>query len=108
MKTDFRFGEVHTLAYHAKAENDKVAFKNIFENENGGVGILSFEKGQSLSEHLAPAEVMVYVTEGEIEFTMIDNVHNIKAGQFLLMGAFVPHSVVAKENSTVMLVKVKQ
>ena len=50
---------------------------------------------------------MVYVLEGEVEFTMIDHPHTLKAGDFMLMGEGVPHSVVAKADSKIMLVKVK-
>ena len=62
------------------------------------------EKVESLS---APAEVMVTVLEGEIEFTMLDMPHTLKAGEFMLMGENVPHSVSAKVDSKVMLTKVK-
>ena len=107
LDTEYKFGEVHTLASQVESGADKVHFKSIFENGNGGVSLLAFKSGQSLAEHLAPAEVMVYVTEGEVEFTMIARPHTLKAGEFMLMGNGVPHSVVAKTDSKVMLVKVK-
>lgn len=105
--TDYKFGEVHTLAAQIESGSDKVHFKHIFNNENGGVALVAFKAGQKLDTHTAPAEVMVNVLEGEIEFTMLDSVHTIKAGEFLLMDADVPHSVLAKADSKMMLVKVK-
>lgn len=107
LETEYKFGEVHTLASQVSAAADKVQFKSIFKNDNGGVSLLAFQANQVLTRHLAPAEVMVYVLEGEIEFTMIDRQHTLKAGEFLLIGEGVPHSVVAKADSKVMLVKVK-
>lgn len=106
-KTNFHFGEVHSLLYHAVAGEDKVHFKQIFETENGGVSLLAFEAGQKLDTHLAPFEVMVTVLEGEIEFTMEGKANTLKAGDFLLMGADVPHSVLAKTEAKVLLFKVK-
>lgn len=50
---------------------------------------------------------MIYVVDGEVEFTMIDRKHLIKAGNFMLMGEGVPHSVIANTDSKVMLVKIK-
>lgn len=44
---------------------------------------------------------------GEIEFTMLDMTHTLKSGEFLLMGGGLPHSVVAKADSKMMLVKIK-
>lgn len=107
LNTDYKFGEVHDLAEQIEAGNDKVHFKQIFNNENGGVVLVAFKAGQKLGTHTAPAELMINVLEGEIEFTMLDQVHTIKGGEFLLMGADVTHSVLAKTDSKMMLIKVK-
>lgn len=107
LNTEYKFGEVHDLASQIELGEEHVGFKRIFENANGGVSLLAFKSGQKLDEHLAPAEVMICVLEGEIEFTMIDIPHTIKAGEFMLMGAGVPHSVVAKTDSKVSLIKVR-
>ena len=69
--------------------------------------LIALKEGQKLAEHLAPAELMVNVIEGSIEFTMIDKPHTINAGEFMLVGEGVPHSVVAKADSKVMLIKIK-
>lgn len=106
-KTDYKFGEVHGLLNQVETGADKVHFKNIFETGNGGVSLVAFEAGQKLDTHLAPAEVMVTVLEGEIEFTMDSKPNTLRAGEFLLMGADVPHSVVAKSDSKLLLIKVK-
>ena len=107
LDTEYKFGEVYSITSQIDSGEEHVNFKRIFENANGGVSVLAFKTGQKLDQHLAPAEVMVCVLEGEIRFTMIDQPLTIKAGEFMLMGAGVPHSVVAKTDSKVMLVKVK-
>lgn len=107
LNTEYKFGEVHNLVSQVKQGEESVEFKRIFENANGGVSLLAFKAGQKLDEHLAPAELMVCVLEGEIEFTMIDMPHTIKAGEFMLIGADVPHRVMAKADSKIVLIKVK-
>lgn len=107
LNTDYKFGEVHAIAQQIEAGNDKVHFKPIFNNDNGGVVLVAFKAGQKLDTHMAPAEVMVNVLEGEIEFTMLDKVNTIRSGEFLLMGCNVPHSVVAKTDTKMMLIKLK-
>ncbi|MCM1109639.1 MAG: cupin domain-containing protein [Clostridium sp.] len=107
LQTDYKFGEVYSLAKQITPTDDKVGFQNIFGSENGGVVLLGFKAGQQLTTHTAPAEVMVCVVEGQIEFTMLDMTHTVGAGEFLLMGANVPHSVRAKSDAKVMLVKIK-
>lgn len=106
-KTEFRYGEAHGLLSQVEKGQDKVHCRIIFETGNGGVSLMAFESGQKLETHLAPAEVMVTVLEGEIEFTMDGKPNDLKAGEFLLMGADVPHSVLAKTDAKVLLVKVK-
>lgn len=106
-KTDFKFGEVYRLADQIQEAEDKVQFRNILATSNGGVSIVGFKAGQFLDEHVAPAEVMVYVIEGEIDFNMAGNTHTLKGGEFLLMGADVLHQVKANTDSKLMLVKVK-
>lgn len=107
IETEYKFGEVHTLTDQIQSATDHVQFHRIFENVNGGVVLLALKAGQKLAEHLAPAELMVNVIEGSIEFTMIDKPHTINAGEFMLVGEGVPHSVIANADSKVMLIKIK-
>lgn len=107
LNTEYKFGEVRDLASQINAADSKVQFHGIFSNDNGGAVLLAFKGGQKLDTHVAPAEVMVLVIEGEVEFTMLEEKHIIKAGEFMLMGAGVPHSVLASKDSKVMLIKIK-
>lgn len=107
INTEYKFGTVYGLADLVQVNDDQVQFKNIFSNENGGVALIAFREGQRLDTHTAPADVMVTVLEGEIEFTMLEKTHVIRAGEFLLMGADVPHSVASNVDSKVMLTKIK-
>lgn len=106
-KTEFRFGEVHGLLNQVELGQDKVHVRNIFETGNGGVSLLAMEAGQKLDTHLAPAEIMVTVLEGEIDFTTEGKTCKMNAGDFLLLGQDVPHSVEAKADSKLLLVKIK-
>lgn len=72
------------------------------------MALIAFKAGQKLDEHVAPAELMVNVLEGEIIFSVLDTPHVLEAGDFLLLGKDVRHSVVANTNAKVMLVKIKQ
>lgn len=107
LNTEYKFGEVHALAPQIESGADKVHFHGIFSNDNGAVALVAFKAGQKLDTHTAPAQVMVNVLEGEIEFTMLDMVKNMKAGDFLLMGENVAHSVAAVTDAKIMLVKIK-
>ena len=108
MKTNFKFGEVVKFNEAIEYSSAKVEFKQVFETYGGGVSLVALKAGQKLDTHTAPFEVMVTVCEGDIEFTMFDQSKRMRAGEFLLMGANVAHSVVANSDSKLMLVKVKE
>lgn len=107
LKTDYKFGEAFPLALQVEKDDSKVGFRDIMNNGNGGIALLAFTAGQELAKHLAPAEVMVYILEGEIVFTMIDRPVKLRQGDAFLMGDGVPHSVKAATDAKVMLVKIK-
>ncbi|MDE6393842.1 MAG: cupin domain-containing protein [Duncaniella sp.] len=107
LKTDFKFGEVNNLSSQIEMDSERPSVKHIFSNGNGGVSLLALKSGQKLDEHLSPAELMVTVLEGDIVFTMMDKPHVIHAGEFMLVGEGVLHSVEAKADSKVLLTKIK-
>ena len=107
MKTNYKFGETLRFSEAINFNSEKVEFKTVFETECGGVSLVAMKAGQKLDTHIAPFEVMVTLCEGEVEFTMLEQSHHLKAGDFLLMGANVPHSLVANTDSKLMLVKIK-
>ncbi len=107
LDTDYKFGEVHALADQVEASADRVHVKHILSTTNGGVSLLAFKAGQKLDEHVAPADVLVYAVEGQVEFTILDTPHTLSAGEFLLLGENVRHKVEATTDAKIMLAKVK-
>lgn len=107
LKTDYKFGEVFPLSSQVEADSARVNFKSILANDNGGVSLVAFSKGQKLDEHVAPAELMVVALEGEIEFTVADTPNLLRKGDFMLVGKDVRHSVRANADSKMMLIKLK-
>lgn len=107
LQTEYRFGEVYNLASQIRPAAEKVQHQSIFANTHGGVSLVAFTSGQVLTPHVAPADVMVYVLEGEVEFTVHDKVSTLRTGDFLLLGENVLHSVKALADSRIMLAKTK-
>lgn len=107
LKTCYKFGEAFSLASQIEKRESGVEFKDIMNNGNGGISLLAFSAGMDLARHLAPAEVMVYVLEGDVDFIMLERSLHLHKGDFFLMGDGVPHSVHAVTDAKVMLVKIK-
>lgn len=105
--TAYNCDEVYNLSSQIKIGDDKAQFHKIFSDDNGSVVLVALKGGQSIGTHTAPENVMVYVLEGDIEFTTPGKVNRIKSGEFMLMRADVPHSLKAFADSKITLVKIR-
>lgn len=98
----------------AKNINESVAYqeasvvsKEIIRKEGGTVTLFAFAKGQGLSEHKAPFDALVIITEGRAEVTVSGEKKILGAGEMWLMPANSPHALKAIEAFKMMLVMIK-
>ena len=88
-------------------QDGSIVSREIIKKPAGTVTILAFDKGQGLSEHTAPFDALVYVSDGEAEITISGNTQIVKEGDFVIMPANQPHAVQAKVPFKMMLIMVK-
>jgi quercetin dioxygenase-like cupin family protein len=81
--------------------------KMVLKKQTGNITLFAFDAGQSLSEHSAPFDAFVLVTEGKGRIIIDKKDHDLSAGQFIVMPANIPHAVQAPEKFKMMLVMVK-
>lgn len=84
-----------------------IVSRTLIESKAGTVTLFAFEAGQSLSEHTAPFDALVLVLDGEGEFTVGGKIHNVAAGQALLMPANIPHAVKAEKPFKMLLLMIR-
>lgn len=85
-----------------------VVSKQVIKKKSGNVTLFAFDKGESLSEHTAPFDALVNVTDGEMEITVGGKPYTVKAGGMILMPQNIPHALVAKEKAKMTLVMIKE
>ncbi|HPJ63337.1 cupin domain-containing protein, partial [Lentimicrobium sp.] len=73
----------------------------------GNVSLFAFDKGQKLSEHTAPFDAMIQVTEGEAEIVIGGIINHLVAGQTIIMPANVPHAVNTTSRFKMVLTMIK-
>lgn len=88
-------------------QDNSVVSKEIINKALGTVTLFAFDKGQGLSEHTAPYEALVVITEGEAEIIVSGIKHQVKVGEMLLMPANATHSLKAIEPFKMMLTMIK-
>ncbi len=81
--------------------------KILTKNPNGNTTLFAFDKGQELSEHTAPFDAMVIITEGIGQITIDGAKHQLTEGQLIVMPANIPHAVKAVERFKMLLIMIK-
>ena len=95
------------LKKHIEYSPGSVVSKTLKENRAGTITLFAFDAGQGLSEHSAPFDAVVQVIDGEGQFIIGGEEHNLKAGQLIIMPARVPHAVRAKQKFKMLLIMLR-
>ena len=88
-------------------QDGAVVSKEIIKKEKGTVSVFAFDKGQGLSEHTAPFDALVYITDGQAEISIAGKLHYLKTGQIIIMPANQPHSLKARESFKMLLIMIR-
>ncbi|MCK5357287.1 MAG: cupin domain-containing protein [Elusimicrobiales bacterium] len=84
-----------------------VISRTIIKKKTGTVTIFSFDKGEGLSEHTAPFDAMVHILDGEARIVISGKANKVKAGEFIIMPANKPHSLMAVKKFKMALIMIK-
>ena len=88
-------------------QDGAVVSRTIIKKETGTVTLFAFDRGEGLSEHTAPFDALVQVTDGEARITISGREHKVAAGEMLIMPAGEPHSLKAITPFKMLLVMIK-
>ena len=88
-------------------QEGSIVSRTIIKKETGNVTLFAFDKGQSLSEHTAPFDALVYIVDGEAEVVIAGHSIRVEKDQAIIMPANKPHAVNAIERFKMLLAMVK-
>lgn len=104
--------DLNTTAERLRAEHRAVELKTaqrkhrqetLYRHNGLTIALFSFEKDGGLPPHKAAGIVNVHVLRGRLRFTAEDTVYTLAAGQMLVLASGVPHSLVAEEETDMLL-----
>jgi quercetin dioxygenase-like cupin family protein len=95
------------LAAMVDYQTGSVVSRTIIDRDAGTVTLFAFDKGQGLSEHMAPFDALVNIIDGEAVITIDGKPINLKTGEATIMPANHPHALRAEVNFKMMLVMIK-
>lgn len=91
----------------AKYQENSVVSTMLIAKNTGTVTMFAFGKGEGLSEHTAPFDAMVMITDGEAEITISKEQFTVKAGETIIMPANEPHALKAVTDFKMVLIMIK-
>ncbi len=100
-------GRSHELASLVEYASDSIVSKTILDKPVGTITLFAFDKGQKLSEHMAPYDAVVQVIHGSAQLTIGGEDVRVSAGEIIIMPANVPHAVVAEERFKMLLTMIR-
>ncbi len=98
---------VWSMAGLVDYQNGAVVSREIIKKQTGTVTVFAFDRGQGLSEHIAPFDALVEVLDGEAEVTVSGKPHRLSAGEMIIMPAGQPHSLKALERFKMALIMIR-
>jgi quercetin dioxygenase-like cupin family protein len=100
-------GQAANLDSLVDYQDGAVVSKELIRKEKGSLTLFAFDQGQGLSQHTAPFDAFVYILAGRAEITISGKLHNLKAGQSIIMPANQPHALKAAKRFKMLLVMIK-
>ena len=89
-------------------ETGKVVSLTLAQRPGVGMTLFAFDAGEGVSTHAAPGDAMAHILEGTAEITIDGAVHQVTAGEAIVMPAGVPHAVKAATPFKMLLTVVKE
>ena len=101
------FEKTTKLAEAVEYQEGVVASRTIIDKNAGTVNIFAFDRGQGLSEHIAPYDALVYALDGSGEIVISGVKQALKSGEIIIIPAGAPHSLKAKEKFKMILIMIR-
>jgi len=96
-----------SLAGLAAYQKGAVVSKEIARKPKGTITVFAFDRGQGLSEHTAPFDAFVQVLDGAARITVGGTPRTVRAGEYIVMPANVPHALHAVVPFKMLLVMIR-
>jgi quercetin dioxygenase-like cupin family protein len=99
--------EVKQLLELLQYQDGSIVSRVLLKNKGGTVTLFAFDVGEGLSEHTAPFDALVVVTEGEADIQIAGESFKVEQGETILLPANKPHAVMAMTRFKMLLIMIR-
>jgi quercetin dioxygenase-like cupin family protein len=103
----FNNSEIYNLVESVSYSEGSIVSKIIHKSEEGNLTLFAFDEGQNLSEHTAPYDALIQVTEGQAKVIINRKGFLLNEGDFIIMPANIPHALEAINRFKMLLVMIR-
>jgi quercetin dioxygenase-like cupin family protein len=99
--------EVKQLSNLLQYQDESIVSRVMLKNKGGTVTFFAFAAGEGLSEHTAPFDALVVVTDGEANIEIGGEGFKLKEGETIVLPANIPHAVKATRRFKMLLIMIR-
>lgn len=99
--------EVKNLLDLLQYQDSSIVSRVLLKNKGGTVTLFAFAAGEGLSEHTAPFDALVVVTDGDAEVEIAGESFNVRQGETITLPANRPHAVKATTKFKMLLIMIR-
>jgi quercetin dioxygenase-like cupin family protein len=101
-------GKVFVTNDLLRYQDGTVASRMIVFKKTGTITLFAFDAGEGLSEHSAPFDAILEVTDGEAEVSIAGKPFTVRTGEMIILPANIPHAVQAKQRFKMTLTMIRE
>ena len=99
--------EVTQLVELLQYQDASIVSRVLLKNKGGTVTLFAFDVGEGLSEHTAPFDALVVVTDGEADIEIAGESFSVRLGETIVLPANRPHAVRAATRFKMLLIMIR-
>lgn len=107
MSDIFKKGTILDMVQLIDYSDGGIISKQVLKNDAGNITLFSFDKGQGLTEHIAPFDAVVQILDGEAEIRVGGDPFILKQNEIIIMPANITHALYAVEKFKMLLTMIK-
>lgn len=99
--------EVKNLVNLLQYQDGSIVSRVLLKNKGGTVTLFAFDVGEGLSEHTAPFDALVVVTDGEADIEIAGEAFKVGQGETITLPANRPHALKAVTKFKMLLIMIR-
>ena len=107
-KREELIGKVLTVNDLVQYQEGAVSSRMIVFKKTGTITLFAFDAGEGLSEHSAPFDAILTVTDGEADVSIERTAFTVKTGEMIILPANKPHAVKARKRFMMTLTMIRE